>query len=397
MEDFIRSQVRELKRTPNVRLPRPAECMIVTKLAPRSLAAHAGVGVKDLLVSLDGQPAASLAPQTCALRAPEHRWVFYSRPRHELVELRATGIEPGVELQHTTDAIKERYQPGKSSPSDLEALWAARDWAALEKLSAATLAAYGRDRDTPALVFLGAALWETGRRAEGAKLVDEYVASYAPHWTMNFTGIGYCYQALGRLARGERDEGLALLHTAFEYDRCPRLADAVEKHAGTRPPLEEPRWLGRELPVAYRLPRLDARDQLVDLDRTLAAIAEDQVLGVCLLASYRGNGPYDDFMRRYHNYATWFSSFLRGLHVVTTEPERYPDRPQYFRGEDLVLADGLPLELLLEDGRVTAAVQQTSSPFVVLLDRHRRVRYEGELGSVDLWNTLASVSPPAPV
>jgi hypothetical protein len=42
-------------------------------------------------------------------------------------------------------------------------------------------------------------------------------------------------------------------------------------------------------------------------------------------------------------------------------------------------------------------VQQTSSPFVVLLDRHRRVRYEGELGSVDLWNTLASVSAPAPV
>jgi hypothetical protein len=397
MDEFIRAQVRELKRTPNVRLPRPAECMIVTKLAPRSLAAHAGVGVKDLLVSLDGQPAASLAPQTCALPAPEHRWVFYSRPRHELIELRATGIEPGVELQHTTDAIKERYQPGKSSPAELEALWEARDWAALEKLSAATLAAYGRDRDTPALLFRGAALFETGRRAEGAKLVDEYVTSYAPHWTMNFTGIGYYYQALGRLERGEREAGLGLLNKAFEYDRCPRLADAVEKHAGTRPPLEDPRWLGREFPARYRLPRLEARDQLVGLDLALAAIGEGEVLGVCLLANYRGNGPYDDFMRRYHNYATWFSRFFRGLHVLTVEPERYPDRPQYFRGEDQVRADRLPLELLLEDGLVTAAVQQTTSPFVVLLDRQRRVRYEGELASIDLWNTMAAMSAPTPV
>jgi hypothetical protein len=394
MDDFIRAQVRELKRTPNVRLPRPAECMIVTKLAPRSLAAHAGVGVRDLLVSLDGEPAASLAPQTYALRAPEHRWVFYSRPRHELIELRASGIEPGVELRHTTDAIKERYQPGKSSPAELEALWEARDWAAVEKLSAATLAAYGRDRDTPALVFLGAALFETGRRAEGAKLVDEYMGSYFSHWTMNFTGIGFYYQALSLLDRGEREAGLGLLSKAFEYDRCPRLADAVEKHAGARPALENPRWLGRQFPARYRLPRLEARDQPVDLDHALAAIGEGEVLGVCLLASYRGNGPYDDLMRRYHNYATWFSRFLRGLHVLTMEPERPPDRSHYFRGEDEVRADGLPLELLLEDGQVTAAVQQTSSPFVVLLDRRAQVRYEGELESVDLWNTVASMSAP---
>jgi hypothetical protein len=397
MDDFIRAQVKGLKRTPNVRLPRPAECMIVAKLAPRSLAAHVGVGVKDLLVSLDGQPAASLAPQTSALRAPEHRWVFYSRPRHELIELQATGIEPGVELRHTTDGIKERYQPAKSSPSDLEALWEARDWAALENLSAATLAAYGRDRDTPALVLLGAALLETGRRAEGAKLVDEYVASYAPHWTMNFAGIGFYYQALGRLERGERDSGLALLHKAFEHDRCPRLADALEKHAGTRPPLEDRRWLGRDFPVRYRLPRLAAPDQRVDLDPALAALGESEVFAVCLLASYRGNGPYDDFMRRYHNYATWFPRFLRGLHVLTMEAERYPDRPHYFRGEDEVRAGGLPLELLLEDGSVTAAVRQTSSPFVVLLDRQGRVRCEGELESIDLWNTLASMSVPAAV
>jgi hypothetical protein len=392
MDGFIRSQVKELKHTPNVRLPKPAQCMIVTRLAPRSPAGYAGVSLKDLLVSLDGEPAASLSPQTYALRSDEHRWVFYSRPRHELVLLHATGIEPGVTLQLTTDAIRERYVPARSSPSELECLWEARDWAALERLSAATLSAYGKDRDTPALLFLGGALEETGRRAEGATLVDQYMKSFAPHWTMNFSGIGLYYQALEMLARGEKEGGTRLLHAAFERNRCARLADALYKHTGTRPPLEEPLWLGRAFPVDYCLPRLEAPGETVSLEGTLALLGPGQLLAVCLLASYRGNGPYEDFMRRYLHYARWFSPFLPGLHVVTMEKERHPDRPHYFMAEDEVRAASLPMELLLEDGDLSAAVRQTGSPFIVLLDRARRVRYEGELASVDLWDTLASVS-----
>ncbi len=390
MDEFIREQIKELKRTPNVRLPKPAQCMIVTELAPRSLAGEAGVAVKDLLVSLDEEPGAVLVPQTYVYRSAEHRWVFYSRPRHELIALHASGIEPGVTLQHTTDAIKERYDPKKSSPSELEALWEARDWAALKNLSALTLAAYGQDRDTPALMFLGAATYEAGQHDEGLALVTLYQKRYAPHWTMNFHGIGFYYEALALLERGEKERGLGMLHTAFEHNPSLRLAEAVEKHTGRRPPLKEPRWLDKAFPVAYRLPRLEVPGEEVGLDDALLSLGPGEFHAVCLLASYRGNGPYNDFMLRYQNFATWFAPFLKGLHVVTMEAERPADRAHYFRGEDAVRKAGLPLELLLEDGNVTDAVRQTGSPFVVLLDREGIVRCEGELSSVDLWNTLAA-------
>src|SRR5262245_28278134 len=146
MDAFIRSQIHELKRTPS-RMPRPSQCMIVTEIAPRSVAGEAGGAAKDLLASLDGEPPAALAPHTHPHRGDERRWVFYSRPRHELVEIHATGIEPGVTLQLTPDAIKERFDPRKSGPFELEALWEARDWRALEKTSSETLAAYGKERD----------------------------------------------------------------------------------------------------------------------------------------------------------------------------------------------------------------------------------------------------------
>jgi hypothetical protein len=392
MDAFIRSQIRELKRTRNVRMPKPAQCMVVTEQAPRSLAGEAGVAVKDFLVSLDDEPGAALVHQTWFYRADEHRWLFYSRPRHELVALHATGIEPGVMLRHTPDAIKERYDPKQSSPAEFEALWEARDWEALARLSAATLAAYGRDQDTPALVFSGAALYETGRTEDGLALVDLYQDRFASHWTMNFRGIGYYCQALALLRGGQKERGLGLLQTAFEHNACSRLADAVQKYTGTRPPLNEPRWLDRIFPD-YRLPRLEGGEQGdVALADAAGALGPGELFAVCLLATYRGNGPHNDFMMRYLNFGRWFGPFLKGLHVVTMEPDRPKDRPHYLRGEDAVVKAGLPLDVLLEDGSLTAEVQQAGSPFIVLVDRDRRVRAEGELSSVDLWNALAAVN-----
>ena len=388
MQAFINSQVRNLTRTPNVRMPKPSQCLMVTEIANPSLAAHAGVGLKDFLVSLDSVSAAEVSPSTYVTRARMREWSFYSRPRHELITLEATGIEPGVALQPTPDLIRERYDPKTSSPKDLEVLWEARDFKTLEDLARKSLAA--RERDHPALAYLGAALYETGRRPEGVALVEEFATHFASHWTMNFTGVAYSYLALDLLARGDSEAGIGMLHTAFEYFPCPRLADLVLKHTGVRPPLETPLWLGKVFP-GYTLPRLDAGGAPVSLAASLEGLGERQLLAVCLLANYRGNGPYNEFMLRYHNFATWFTPFLKGLHVITMETKRPEERAYYFKGEDAILAGKLPLELLLESGELTGQIQQKGSPFVVLLDRRDVVRYEGELDSVALWRTLAAI------
>jgi hypothetical protein len=184
LQAFINSQVRNLTRAANVRMPKPSQCLMVTDIANPSLAAHAGVGLKDFLVSLDGVTAAEISPSTYLVPASSREWCFYSRPRHELITLQATGIEPGITLQPTPDLIRERYNPKTSSPKDLEVLWEARDFRSLEDLSKKTVIASGRDQ--PALAYLGAALYETGRKAEGIALVAEYADNFAPHWTMNF-------------------------------------------------------------------------------------------------------------------------------------------------------------------------------------------------------------------
>ena len=389
MPDFIQSQIKGLRRS-SARMPKPAECMIVTRLAARSIAAEAGVSAKDFLAALDGKPATDFVPQLYAYRATERSYTFYARGRHELVELATSGIEIGVEVKPTPDAIKAHFKPEEPDHKALESLWEARDWTSLGELTGAVLR-HLRNRGTPVLVFNGAALFETGRQDEAMKLINEYAGKVAPGWTMNFTAVSLYYLGMDKLRRGDRDAARQLLEQAYEQNAFDRIARALEKLTGQRPPKPAPLWREKRFPVQYDLPTLEETPaRRVSLAQTLDAMPERKLLIVCLLANYRGNGPYADFMLRYHNFATYFSPFLHGLHVLTAEATRRHDRDWYYKTEDQVRAAGLPVTVLHEaDAAVTLAVMPTGSPFILILDRDGDVAYEGELESVDFWETLA--------
>ncbi len=393
MEEFIQHEILGLRTTPNTPLPRPAQCLIVKKIAKRCIATAIGLAEKDLLVEIDGQAAIGFSPKLYLYRAAERRYLFYSRPRHERIELAASGIEIGVELAKTLDAIKVLYDPRKPDYTALEQVWEARDWRSLEKLAHATLAA-NKERGTPALLFEGAALWESGRTEEGLERLSEYMDKYASWWTMNFTAVGYYCLAMDWLRKGDKDNAKRLIDLAYENQPSEAVARGVEKVTGEKPRLPAPEWVQRRFPVDYSLPRLDGGAGEVSLAATLHAMPKDKLLIVCLLANYRGNGPYNDFMNRFHNYASYFTQYVHALHVITMEAERNAERAHYYQAEDDARAARFAVSILLEPGNVVEAVMPHGSPFVMLLDRGGTVVYEGELDAVELWDTLASVSAP---
>ena len=140
----------------------------------------------------------------------------------------------------------------------------------------------------------------------------------------------------------------------------------IAEITGIRPPMKTPRWTGKPFPVQYTLPTIEGEKKTVALAPTLQAMGPRKLLCVCLLASYRSNGPYYDLLNRYHNYATHFAPFLEGMHVVTTEPNRYPNRAYHYEREDEMRALSLPFEVMLEEGDVVGTLEPTGSPFVLL-------------------------------
>lgn len=385
---FVESHVKGLRREPAPSPPKPVSCLAVKKVAKQCVATRAGVAAGDLLSLVDGSPASRQSPKLYDDRAAKRLLTFYSRARRETVELATTGIEIGVELDFTAEAIRTRFKPNDVDLTALERLWELGDCKALLELSRKALAVKGNE-ETPALLFEGVGLWESGQYEAGLERMHGYLSRYGRNWTMNFTSIVVHYSGLEDLRKGNKDAGLEKLRRAFEYFPLESTADTIAEVTGVRPPMKTPVWTGRPFPVRYELPTIEGEPKTVALGPALAAMAEHQLFCVCVLASYRSNGPYYELLNRFHNFATHFPQFLAGIHAVTTEAKRYPNRPYHYAREDEVRALPLPFEVLLEQGEVVGALNPLGSPFVLLLDRHATIVYEGPLDVVDWWDALA--------
>lgn len=382
--NFSDSHVRSVRHESETSPPDAAKCLEVVRVGRISPASRAGVTVKHLLVSVDGSPA---APQAEALPFERRQdYVFYSRDLCQTTRMTTDGIEIGVALKLAPEAVKATYSPAKSDPEMLEILWEAGDWAGLERLAASTVKIR---RDYPPLVFLGAAAFEQGRKAEGLDMIQEYLQNYARGWTTNFTAVGYYYTGQALLESNQIKDGLKKLQDAFQFHPFDRVAKAIESISGTRP-AEAKNWLGQVLP-AYELAALDVGGGRASAVATLRSLKAHQRLVVCSLASYRGNGPYNLFMRRYLKYSAGFGEYLPQVHVITTNPERRPDRPHWYEAEDKARSAGVPMRILWDQsGRFTEGLRAHGSPQILVVDRRGKVLFEGsDLEEPELWDAIA--------
>jgi hypothetical protein len=95
---------------------------------------------------------------------------------------------------------------------------------------------------TPALLFEGVGLWETGHQDEGLQRINRYFTEFGRNWTMQFATIALHYMALDELRKGQRDEAIEQLRRAFEYYAIDQTADALKELTGVRPPMNVPKW-----------------------------------------------------------------------------------------------------------------------------------------------------------
>jgi hypothetical protein len=207
--------------------------------------------------------------------------------------------------------------------------------------------------------------------------VNEYESRWSRHWTIEYMAIARFYAAREKGLAKRDAEAAEIYRKAYELNPFDRIADQIQKLAGRRP--EKPAgFLGHRLPVDYDLPRVDGAGR-ASLVPALAALAPGQLFLLVALATYRGNGPYNDLMLRWASYSSHFKEYLPSCHVVTEKPQ-----------EDAVKQRGLPHTLLFDrDGMVSRALQPAGSPWVWLVDRERIVRYDGELDDVGIWDALA--------
>lgn len=392
-EAFTKSLLMNYRRVPAKAEPPRARCLEVKKVEKGSLADRILLSPGDLLVSINGASAGTLSPKLWRSPAKIREYIWYSPTSRERIELTSTGIDPGCELRRTPEMIKATYKPESRDNEPLLELWEAGAWDTLAALSGAAL--QKGTADTPALALYGAALCETGQVEEGRKMIARYLHDFAPGWTTDFRGICFYYVGLQRAEVGETEGAVQVLEAAYADMSVERVAQALVDLGQPRPaPIL--RWAGQTAPGDYELTTLEGDRKTVTMSEALLGLGEGQVLLLCLLSTYRGNGPYEQFTQRYRSFARDFKPFIAGLHVITEIKDRYPDRPYYFETEDKLRAEKIPFELLFDpDASARSMYQPTVSPFVMALDSRGRILCEGELDGLEMWRAVVAANAQA--
>ncbi|MBC8357239.1 MAG: hypothetical protein H8E66_35160 [Planctomycetes bacterium] len=395
MEALIRQHLRNVERKAGESPADSSKCLVIDKVAPASVAASAGIEPGQLLTAVDGADATSLDFDSFIDPAKTHRYRFFCPTSGMQTELDVSGVPIGVTTEKTTAEL-ERQTKGRAMHDWplLDPIWKRGEWEVLRrcahKSQKGSLVArlLGQARNTPATVMHGAALYELGNESEGLQEIREYMSKYEDNWTTQYQAIGRYYVALTMLENGERKSAFDLLLEAFNFSPLDRIADMLQSLAGKRPQ-EDKRWISKSFPVDYTLPTLDRRKSVSFRD-TVANLQRGQILMLCLLANYRANGPYNDFMKRYRHLATQFRGTIAGLHVITMESETNAFAGQWIGAEKTVLGDQLPCELLHDaSGEATWPLEPTHSPTILVLGPSGTIVQRAHiLDDVALWQAI---------
>ncbi len=403
---FIKDMTIETSRGSGA-VPDPVKSFVVDRVAKTSIAAELGVQPGYFCEVPDDMKDDLADPHLYRHGRDRRRYIFTSPDGKDQIKLTTTGVNVGIELVRTSEHLMEHYNPLQPDETGLLELWRQRDWDCLEKLSWRTLTqqrgAAGmlntglfarflgtgkiKIRNTPALLFHGAALVEQGKKKEGMEQINEFKVQYGHIWPSKYLSVAHFYVAMEKAAGGSDELAIDLLVQAYTLEPLDRVAEAVEKMAGVRPSNQY--WYGQRFPD-YNLDAVDGGGANNKLYQSLMAMDDTQMVAVCLLGGFRGNVQYSEFMRRYLNYAAWFGEFLYELHVITHRTVRDAARPEHYEGEDLAIQASAPFRVL-EDYRafVQRAIKPSTIPTIYLINKQGYVVHEGQLNATDLWDAVA--------
>lgn len=411
---FIETQILSERALP----PREvelAECAMIEGVAKGSLAERLGLGEGDLLLSINGESASRFGT-SLHRRGVEPEKLLLRSAKKGFLEIETTGVEPGIGIAPTPEAILASDDLMKDDGS-LRRLWQLGEWAKLawiclsrsdvEDWDIAAVEAVLRDRpgdtflplresghfmglDATAL-YLGACLMEAGD-PRGMEFISSFIELGMDSYTVDHHVVAQYYVCLS----GEDEYGTETLLAALSelYERVPytNIASKITRLGGQVP--QRPNGLiARPFPKLYKLRVLDGRAK-VSLRDALGALDPHQLHMVVLMGPYRSNGPYEWTMYDYANVARHMDQFVPSLHVLTSSDGK-GENEAFFEAwlgqERAVRAAGLPLIVLNDKGdRIVTAVGSTGVPHILLLDADGIVRFDSmvdEFGG-EIWTGL---------
>ena len=368
--------------------------LVIEKVAKDSPAESIELQAGDSLVSLNGENASSVSVPDVLINATAIDYVVYRRASESRVSFTTDALPLGLRLTPTTNNIVKSFQTTSLDTGDgLRLLWERGDYEQIRNVCEhASSSKKKQHKDAKAIGNLMLAICdiEAGANKSKAYAKLEKFPVNTRGYTTSYTSLVDYYLALKA-----RDEGIdhtfkdrmwRAMHTNHDCARIKADADA----GGVQYVAANPR-LGKKYDFPAAMPYLEGGKGTTSLARIVKPMSEDQVLPICFMMTYRGNGPYNDCLKAYHSMYPHCADKMLPMVVITNEAHKEPAYPQWFEAEEALASAGIPITILLDESAMFADGYLQSAPEFIGIKKDLTIVWDDSLhDDYAYWQMLAA-------
>lgn len=395
----------------------PVKVMQISQVYSGSPAEKFGIRAGDLLTDVNQEAPFNVDIPSFYGDESDMEYIVYRPEESKAFLIKGSSLPLGMKLESTTEAIVKNFaEYDIHDYKELYLLWQRSEWSVLLRASRsflflddfksqiiqkvsnwqfvkkfAHLPIFKKLIDKskfegPEILTYGIALFETGNWQEGVELIELYLREHIGYWTTEWHALTYYYLGLHYLAQGDRAAALELFEASEVYCRCPVLQKRLAEQ-GVHCSIV-PEWNDIHFPVDFSLPDF-AEKQTYKLSELMNELKEQQLLYLCVMPSYRCNGPYNRFLYQFNSLLSCFPENTSALYVITDKRDE-ENLDTWLKNERVMLANGKPIVLLYDEDRGLADVlEQSTSPNIYALNKEGLILNSGiEFTMEQTWSLL---------
>ena len=397
-----------IEKKPIAKPPAFSKTLQIDKIAPGSPAEDLTLRPGDKLLSVNGKAALTTdIPELLASQdAVQYR--FFLSNENSFLEVATTGLPLGIVTSASSDGIVDQYAAATTLEAEgLLKLWERGDYERIKQIVKSVDKRLnrmnvlgkltGKRKTYSATTLMSAACeFEAGNAAAGKAGLEDYTLKHLHSETSDVNAVMSYYCGMEMKSQGNNEAYQSHIEEAYSsYPESARIRDEA-LHAGVEVDRPDPR-VGTSVASDTPLTYLEGGQGVTSLRNLLAGLAPGKILPLCLMPTYRGNGPYNEALLPYIALYPFIKDKLHPLVVLTNVTAKRKDRPYWFSHEVLAKKQDVPL-LVLHDpaAEFMEDFTPTGAPEFFALDQSGKIIWSGGLGEdYEYWDMMSQLSNPA--
>ncbi len=377
----------------------PKKSLVITKVAPGSPAAALGLRPGDLFVSINGIAALDAKTPDILVAQDTATYVFISEQDGAQITVKTPALPMGIRTEAASADILASYE---SKPlhefEGIEALWEREDYVEIRQVaknatSKGVIGKIGLSKSKNPLADVLVAICdvEEGKGKDPYQVIVDFEKQHGNNIRSDIAGIVTYYVARQHRENGNTRKYDHLMRWVMESphsQESPRLkADADANNVYY---VSESIQLGKKFGPVAEMEYLEGGTGTGLVPDILRQTNPGQVAPVCLMLTYRGNGPYDDALKVYQAIYPFVKDRMRPLLVLTSVRDKSRDDPASFATEDALIAAGVPITILFDPLSYWADMIVAGAPENIAVDDNAQIFWHDSLhDDYAYWDMLS--------